>query len=198
MTGLLEAWDVQLFRLINGAHLPWLDPVMAGLSSKALWIPVYALLACWIWRREGPRGLALALAAAAVLITLSDQAASGLLKPWAARYRPCRPEAGLPFEVHTVNGTCGGAYGFASSHAANFFALAAWISGRIRVRALVLAAYAAALLVAWSRVYLGVHYPGDVMAGAAIGLLSAALTGHAHRWAARKLGLAPAGANSGG
>jgi undecaprenyl-diphosphatase len=193
MTGLLHAWDVELFRLINGAHLPWLDPVMAGISSKALWIPAYALAAWWIWRREGARGLALTLAAAALLITLSDQTASGLLKPWAARYRPCRPEAGLPFTVHTVEGRCGGAYGFASSHAANFFALAAWLSGRIRKRGFRLAAYAAALLVAWSRVYLGVHYPGDVVAGAAIGLLSAGLVLLAHCWAARRLGLAPPG-----
>ncbi|GAB4412247.1 MAG: hypothetical protein OHK0039_18070 [Bacteroidia bacterium] len=184
----LLSWDLAVFRAVNGAHSPWLDLVMYTLSLRTVWIPLYLLLAYLLWRRLGWRHTLAVLALAGVAILLSDQTTSGLLKPWVARYRPCRPEAMLPFAVHLVYDKCGGPYGFASSHAANFFALAALLSRVFVRRGMAVALFAAATLVAYSRVYLGVHYPGDVLAGALVGLAAGGATGRLwHRYAVPRL-----------
>jgi undecaprenyl-diphosphatase len=183
---LLKA-DRALFFLINGAHHPWLDEVMYGLSYKWSWVPVYALLLVVIYRRWGwPRTLGILLGVA-LLITLADQTASGLLKPLVERFRPCRPEAGLE-GVHLVRGKCGGAYGFVSSHAANFFALATYLSLLFRKKWLSLSFFSAAVLVAYSRVYLGVHYPGDVLGGALVGAFWGAVVFVGWKWVGKRVG----------
>ncbi|RMG72951.1 MAG: phosphatase PAP2 family protein [Bacteroidetes bacterium] len=171
--------DTTLFAWLNGLHALWLDPVMYAISLKWAWVPVYVWLLWVLYQRLGLKATLGALGAIALLILLADQTASGLLKPWIARYRPCRPEAELAFAVHTVYGKCGGAYGFVSSHAANFFALATFLRGILRGKAWGWGLWGAAILVAYSRVYLGVHYPGDVIGGALVGLGWGALV----RWA---------------
>ncbi len=164
----LQDWDLQLFRWINDGHTGWLDTVMATISEPLTWIPLYGLLLYLIWKREKWPGVLWILLAIGILITLSDQTASGLLKPLIERYRPCRLESGLD-AVHIVGNHCGGKYGFASSHAANFFALATFLHAWFRHPSWSVVLFIAAALTAYSRVYLGVHYPGDVLAGALIG-----------------------------
>ncbi|MCB9230168.1 MAG: phosphatase PAP2 family protein [Bacteroidia bacterium] len=171
--------DESLFRLINGANSPFWDGFMFWISNKYVWIPVYALLLGLIWKQFGLRHLLLILVCVGVLITLSDRTASGLLKPATERVRPCNPDSPVYKEVHLVQGKCGGRFGFVSSHAANFFALATFLTFVFgsNKRSLPYVFFACAGLVAFSRIYLGVHYPGDVMGGAVLGILVGLLVG---------------------
>lgn len=170
----LNQWDQSLFLLLNGWHHEAIDPLMAFISEKWVWIPLYAVLLYLIYQRSGWKGTLWILLAIAILITLSDQFASGFLKPTVARFRPCRTEALLD-GVHIVNNHCGGKYGFASSHAANFFALATFMSRFLQKPGWTVALFGAAVITAYSRIYLGVHYPGDVLMGALIGITFASL-----------------------
>ncbi|MEM6342466.1 MAG: phosphatase PAP2 family protein [Bacteroidota bacterium] len=174
MLATLNQWDQDLFLLLNGWHHELVDPVMAFVSEKWVWIPLYAVLLFLIFRKLGWQGTLWTLLAIGVLITMSDQFASGFLKPTVARFRPCRTEA-LGELVHIVNGHCGGKYGFASSHAANFFALATFMSRFLQKPSWTIALFGAAVLTAYSRVYLGVHYPADVIFGALIGIVFGSL-----------------------
>lgn len=164
-------WDITVFQYLNGLHAEWLDPVMVMISSKGLWIPGYLLVAYALYRSGGWKDLLIFGAVVAAAVVLADQLASGILKPLVAQYRPCRPEAGLEFIVHTVEGKCGGKYGFASSHAANFFTMATLFSFRFAKKPWPFVFFGLAILTAYSRIYLGVHYPGDILAGSAIGIL---------------------------
>ncbi|MEM7368236.1 MAG: phosphatase PAP2 family protein [Bacteroidota bacterium] len=161
--------DTLLFQWLNGLHAAWLDPVMVFLSHKLSWIPAYLLLFILLIQREHWKRVLLFLLCVGLLIGLTDQTTSSFLKPSVKRYRPCHLAADLDFDVHTVNNKCGGKYGFASSHAANFFGLATFLAMYFRRRKLSALFFSLAALVAYTRIYLGVHFPGDILAGAAIG-----------------------------
>ena len=130
-----------------------------------------ALLALWLWR--GRKRALKVLVVAALAIASGDMLAHRVIKPWAARPRPERTLGPAVFMRAPANG----AYGFPSNHATNMAAAAAVLTFAYPAGALVFAG--AAALVAYSRVYVGAHYPGDVLAGlalgAAIGWLWAAL-----------------------
>jgi undecaprenyl-diphosphatase len=173
----LQAQDRALLLLINGAHSETEDLVMSLVSDKLMWIPLYVGLLVLLYYVVGWRKLLLLVVIMAAVIVVSDQVTSGILKPLVQRPRPCHLD-GLKQFVHLGNeGKCGGAYGFASSHAANFFALATYVGYflRKRYRWFASSLYLIAALVAYSRVYLGVHYPGDVLAGMAVGILAGLL-----------------------
>lgn len=186
MIAYLEQVDIQLFHFLNGLRAPFWDIIMFWVSEKIFWIPFYLLLLFFIYRKFGWKMVIFILACVGLLITISDQTASGLLKPLVGRFRPCRPEAGLPFEVHIIE-KCGGAYSFVSSHAANFFALATFLSGIFRQKSLSIIFFAIAGLVAYSRIYLGVHYPGDVLGGAIVGIFAGLIVISVFRWGRRRL-----------
>jgi undecaprenyl-diphosphatase len=152
---------------LNGHHSPFFDSLMFAVSGRPEWIPLYMIiLGFLIWKYRW-RTLWILLAVA-VLITLTDQFAN-LLKAGVMRPRPCRdPEIG--HLVHRVNNYCGGAYGFVSGHAANSFALATIISLLFRKKWVTTGLLIWASLVSYSRIYLGVHYPGDILGGALIGV----------------------------
>jgi len=164
----LEQWDKALFKFLNGAHNDLLDFLMPWISDKWIWIPLYALLIYLLVKHE-KGNLIFTLIGIGVLILISDQMASGILKPWVGRLRPCYDPA-LADSVHLLKG-CGGQYGFASSHASNSFAVAifCWLLLRDHVKYIGLLIPWAAL-VAYSRVYLGVHFPGDIIVGGLIGI----------------------------
>lgn len=184
MREIINQLDTRLFLWLNGQHAPWLDPIMVWITERNSWFPGYALLIGWLvyrYRRQAI-GLILTLALA---VTLSDQTASALLKPLTHRLRPCH-EPALQALIHPVM-DCGGLYGFASSHAANAFALAMgiWLlMGKSYPVAKWLFLWA--FLVAYSRVYVGAHYPLDILAGAGIGVIMATLS----VWLFRKIRLA--------
>ena len=159
-----HAWDVALFRAVHlGLHQSWLDPVMRALSSPGVFkIPLLALLGV-AFLLKGRRGW-IGLGILALTIASSDQMASKVLKPMVARTRPSveLPEARPFFGVRH-------SWAFPSAHAANFFA-AAPIVGAVIPQAGI-AAYVVAGAVSISRVYVGDHWPSDVLGGAALGLL---------------------------
>ena len=169
----LEQWDKFLFKLFNGIHNELFDLLMAWISNKWIWMPLYAILLYWLFRYHSAP-FVLTVTGIILLILISDQTASGILKPWIQRLRPCYdPE--LEGYIHIVNG-CGGPYGFASSHASNSFAIAffCWYLLKKQLKYIWLLIPWASL-VAYSRIYLGVHFPGDIIAGALIGIGSASL-----------------------
>jgi undecaprenyl-diphosphatase len=177
--GLLDrliAADQAAFLAVNGAGTPALDSLMTAVSDLRLWIPLYVVLLAVVRSRWGWRGLGLAIPVIALMILGSDTGSVVLFKNTVLRLRPCH-EPALAGLVRLVPDACGGQYGFISSHAANHFAIAALMTGvlqrRPRWAGAMLLAWAA--LIAFSRVYLGVHYPGDVIVGGLYGLLLGSL-----------------------
>lgn len=166
----LIAADQAAFLAVNGAHTEGLDVVMTAVSDLRIWFPLYILFLVLIKLRWNWRGLWIALPLIALMIVCSDSGSVMLFKNTVQRLRPCHEPllAGL---VHLVPEGCGGQFGFVSSHAANHFAIAALMIGMLqrRPRWTVFALLAWAGLIAYSRVYLGVHYPADVLVGGLYG-----------------------------
>jgi len=183
---LLREFDHRLLLAINHAHTPTLDALMSFASDRRVWLPFYVALAGWlIWHfRRGAWRLLPLLGAA---VGLADSITSRLFKPLFGRLRPCHA-LDLAAQLHLPDG-CGGQFGFLSSHAANSFALATFLllvlpAGRFRGLRIGVLLWAAWL--SYSRIYLGAHYPSDVLGGAAVGaLLAAGAASLFQRWQLR-------------
>lgn len=172
---LLNQWDTDLLLAINGWHNGYWDTFMYAFSGKWVWVPMYAALVYLLARNLPWRTTLWCLVGVALCITFADQVGASLIRPWAERLRPANPENPISDLVHIVNGYRGGRYGFPSCHAANTFGLAFYLMLVIRRKALTGLLVAWALVTCYSRAYLGVHYPGDLLAGALLGLAGAAL-----------------------
>ncbi len=164
----LVAWDQSLFLFLNGLHTSWLDPVMIYISKTWTWVPLYLFLVVMVWRDGGWRRLVWYLLCAGLVILLADRLSVLAFKDVVQRLRPSH-EPLLAGQVYLPTGHRGGLYGFVSSHAANTCGIALlsalWI-GRRWVSCLLLGWV---VLVCYSRIYLGMHYPGDLLCGALLG-----------------------------
>ena len=169
MIDFLQNLDTQWLLAINGWHSSMADAFMYTYSGKWIWVPLYAALLIMLARRYGWRNALGFLLMAVAIIAVTDQLCATVLRPLVERLRPANPANALSEAVHTVAGYRGGQYGFPSCHAANTFALSVFFALLTRSRHLTVAMLLWAALNCYSRIYLGVHYPGDILAGAFIG-----------------------------
>lgn len=163
---MFPAWDESLFKMINEWHSNSLDTLMILLSDKFVWIPLYAFL---IWKLYQQNAKAIKAAIFYLILTIiwADQISSSILKPLVKRLRPSHvPE--FQSWIHLPNGP-GGLYGFCSSHAANAFAIAIGFYLLTQNKKFGISLFIWASLISVSRIYLGVHYPLDVISGAIVG-----------------------------
>lgn len=165
---MLEQLDQQFFTFLNSLNSPFWDKVLFTVSMILIWVPLYLAILIWIGYRYKRKFLVIVLFIV-VAVTLSDQSAL-VIKKSVERLRPCH-EPALAGTVHMVNGVCGGKYGFVSSHAANSFNVALLSLMFIRKKWFSAGILFWASVVAYSRIYLGVHYPGDVICGSVLGAL---------------------------
>lgn len=163
--------DSQLFLFLNGLHVDWLDKVMVLITDMWAWFPLYLLLIYWTVKQYGKRCWWIFLAIG-IVVLCTDQLASHVCKPVFQRLRPCYNNDFQEF-IYLPKGLSGGKYGFVSSHAANTFGVAAFLTPALQKYrpwpAIVL--YLWAFISSYSRIYIGYHYPGDILCGAILGIL---------------------------
>ena len=167
----LSTIDSDLFLFLNGLHAEWMDGVMVLITQMWVWLPLYLLLIYWTVKQYGKRCWWIFLAVALVVLC-SDQLSAHVCKPLFQRLRPCY-NADLQGLIHLPKGMAGGQYGFVSSHAANTFAIAAFLTAALRknYKWMGIALYLWAFISSYSRIYIGYHYPGDILCGAVLGIL---------------------------
>ena len=160
--------DHQLFLYLNSHNSPFWDGVMSAISGTLIWAPLYLAILIYLAIRH-KRKFFVILLFIIVGVVVTDQSSVHLFKNIFQRLRPCH-EPALEGLVHLVKGKCGGMYGFVSSHAANCFYAAVISSLFVRKKWFSILMICWAAIIGYSRVYLGVHYPGDIICGAALGV----------------------------
>ena len=162
-------FDKYLLLALNGSDSIFWDGCMKVYTSISIWIPLILVLFYILMKNNSLKDFLLLLLFVVLVVTFTDITSSWICKPFFARWRPTNdPE--LMYLVDVVDNIRGGKYGFTSSHAANSFGIATFLMLLVKNRALSLSLILWAALNAFTRIYLGVHYPGDILAGAFIGV----------------------------
>ena len=170
----IKDWDEKAFLWLNSFHCDGLDPIVLQLTQTITWVPLYLLLLYLIYRKD-PKNMAWVIGGVMLTILLADQVSSGFMKPYFERLRPCHDPQWVGL-LHNY-GRCGGLYGFVSSHAANTFGMATFLTLILRKKQKgIYWLFLYAVVVSYTRIYLGVHYPLDVFFGALVGVLAAYLS----------------------
>ncbi|MFT3826401.1 MAG: phosphatase PAP2 family protein [Chitinophagaceae bacterium] len=171
---ILDELDKKLFTLIEyWWTIPALDGPMKLLREATTWIPLYAFMLYWIIRYAKPYAWQF-IVLTVIVFAITDQVSASLLKPWLGRLRPCREEDLQPYLRNVVG--CSGQYGLPSSHAANHFGLATfwfwtiWLIKGKKWNWL----WLWAALICYAQIYVGKHYPLDILAGAVLGYITGA------------------------
>ena len=167
----LSRYDSDLFLYLNGLHVDWMDKVMVLITNMWVWFPLYLLLIYWTVKQYGKRCWWVFFAVGLVVLC-TDQLASHVCKPLFQRLRPCY-NTDFQYLIYLPKGLAGGRYGFVSSHAANTFGVATFLTPVLKKyrpwMAIVLFLWA--FISSYSRIYIGFHYPGDILCGALLGTL---------------------------
>lgn len=161
---IIEA-DKQLLLSLNGSNSLFADGMAMVLTTAQTWIPLYlAIIYIVIKNNENIRQIMLVISCTLLCVLLAGGLDDIVVKPLVARWRPTHdPQIGMLVDV--VNQYRGGNYGYFSAHAANTFSIALFISLVVRNKSFTLSLVAWSLTNCWTRVYLGVHYPGDILCG---------------------------------
>ena len=177
----LQKIDEYLFRLINSTGWQQMDEVMILISSKWFWIPLYIFILYTLYKTFRQDFFKI-LFSLGILIFLADYGSVQLFKEMFQRARPCHLLEG----IRVVDG-CGGPFGFVSSHASNSFAIAFFISLLLRKYWWFVNLFSWAVLIGFSRIYLGVHYPFDILGGMFWGLFVSLLTYYIYKMKVKHL-----------
>lgn len=163
-------FEEQLLLFINGLHFPLGDLAMWHISGKFFWIPLYVFLLALVFKKlKFTKGI-LCLFIIILMIFCADQLGDSVIRPIFCRLRPSSPLNPISEFLYFVNDYRGGSFGFPSCHAANTFALATFLTLLFKQRWMSIFLITWAISVSCSRIYLGVHYPTDILAGAFIGI----------------------------
>lgn len=165
----LTSLDNQILLMFNGNHTPFLDEFMSLITGRWIWIPFYVLLLDLLFKKLGPKKAGFALLAVVLAIVMTDQICAHVIRPVVGRLRPCNPDNPIFEFITIVKGIAPGGYSWPSCHAANTFALATLLSFIFRIKLFTTGIFFWAIMVSVSRLYLGVHYPTDILCGAAFG-----------------------------
>ncbi|MCB0444170.1 MAG: phosphatase PAP2 family protein [Gelidibacter sp.] len=165
-------YDTELFQYLNGLGTPTWDGFWLTYTTKIYWIPLYVLLLYLMYKKMGKNPFLISILVIALMVLFTDQI-TNLVKNGFQRLRPCHTET-LKDMMRLVRKGCGGQYGFFSGHASNSMAVAFFVGLALKKHY----KYLLYLLIIWSvamgfsRIYVGVHYPLDVLCGALFGALS--------------------------
>ena len=155
--------DKQLTTFLNSFHTPFLDIVMYNVSKTFIWLPFYLFLMFFLWRQYGNRVIWIKVIFLIALVFASDKTSVYWFKNVFERLRPCHD----PDMVVRIYKRCGGHFGFVSSHATNVFALATFLYFQMKTKyKWIVWMFLWASIISYSRVYLGVHFVGDILCGA--------------------------------
>lgn len=167
--------DKQVMLALNGSDSLYMDGVMKIYTSTVVWIPVALVLFFVVLKNNTPRISLLVVLGVALTILASDQVSSALIKPLVGRLRPSHDPEFMHL-IDTFNGYRSGSFSFTSSHACNSFAIFMFVSLLIRNKVVSLSMLAWACINSYSRIYLGVHFPGDILCGALLGTVIGSIT----------------------
>ncbi len=173
LLSMLKAMDTMVFLTVNSHHNAYFDSVMWLVSGKLIWVPMYVSLFFVLLKNYSYKVVFAILLAIGVVILFTDSFTAQVIRPWVCRLRPSNLDNPMSSMVHIVDGYRGGAYGFPSNHASNTWGLAFFITFLFRRYKLTFFFFLWALLVCYSRMYLGVHYFGDLLIGGLLALVGA-------------------------
>ena len=167
----IQDMDMQVLSIFNGSDNIMLDQMVQILTSGLTWIPLYVMLFFVVIRNNETMGqIALVVGSAIFCVLFADGLVDGIIKQLAERWRPSNDPT-FKYMVQVVDDIRLKGYSFCSAHAANTMSLAVFFSLLIRSKLLTITLVIWSLINCWTRLYLGVHYPSDILCGMIIGII---------------------------